>query len=153
MSERVKIVDASTGLDFGGANPFRTVQAGGGLPVDSKGVVATPGKQSTNVANAVASASTGSAVGKTSYLTGLTVTGSGATVGTTVQVTITGLLGGSISYNYTAETGADKGNRPLNINFIPPLPASGPGTGILATCPALGAGNLANMVTITGFIL
>lgn len=111
------------------------------------------GATSGNVAAAIATASLPVVAGRTTYLTSFDLTGSGATAGAAVIVTITGLAIGTQSYIYTAATGATVGNTPLSIQFPNPLPASAVNTPIVITCPSLGAGNTNNVVNIRGYQL
>jgi hypothetical protein len=106
-----------------------------------------------NVAAAVAAATLVAVAQKTAYISGFEVTGSGATAGLPVQVTVTGLLGGTLTYVYTAEAGVLVGNKPLIVEFNPPLPASALNTNIVVSCPSLGAGNTNNTVNAHGFNL
>lgn len=106
-----------------------------------------------NVANAVAAATLVGAANKTTYISGFEISGSGATAGLPVVVTVTGVLGGPLSYVYTAEAGALVGNKPLVVEFCPPLPASAPATNIVVSCPALGAGNTNNSANAHGYNL
>lgn len=104
-----------------------------------------------NVAAAVATATMAGAVSKTNYISGFQVTGAGATAGLPVSVTVTGLLGGTATYTYTAAAGALVANQPLTVSFYPPLPASATNTSIVVSCPSLGAGNTNNTVNAQGF--
>lgn len=119
-------------------------------PLPAPGVAYTT-QSSGNVAAAVAAATLTGAVGKTTYITGFSVTGAGATVGAVVNVTVTGLLGGTATYTYAAATGATVGNTPLVMNFVPPMPSSATNTNIVVSCPSLGAGNLNNTTVVTGY--
>jgi hypothetical protein len=111
------------------------------------------GASSGNVANATATATVPAAVGRTTYLTGFEVTGSGSTAGGPVSVTVTGLLFGTATYTYTAAIGALVGNTPLIVEFHNPIPASATNTTIVVSCPALGAGNTNNTVVARGYQL
>lgn len=106
-----------------------------------------------NVANAQAVATLPAVAGKTNYLSGFTVTGSGATAGLPVVVTVTGLLGGTLSFVYTAAAGVLVANTPLVVTFARPIPASAVNTAIVVTCPALGAGNTNNAVVANGYVV
>lgn len=114
---------------------------------DATPVIASSG----NVAAAVATATLTSAAGKTAYITGFSVTGSGATAGLPVSVTVTGILGGTLTFTYVAATGALLPNEPLVITFPSPLPASAVNTNIVVSCPSLGAGNTNNTVVAYGY--
>ena len=149
MGIAVTLVDnsAPSGLPISSTNP---------LPMSSAAYPsgATPlSAGSGNVANASAAATLTSATGKTAYITGFQVTGSGATAGLPVTVTVAGLLGGTRSFTYSDAVGALVLNSPLLVNFPYPIPASATNTNIVVTCPALGAGNTNNTVNAQGFYL
>lgn len=127
------------GLPFGPAVPF----ANGG----AANVTATSG----NAANAIATATLPAVAAKTTYITGFDVTGSGATAGLPVVVTVAGLLGGSMTYTYSAAVGALVANTPLSIRFPVALPSSAVNTAITVTCPALGIGATNNVINAFGF--
>jgi hypothetical protein len=94
-----------------------------------------------NVANAVATATLAAAAGKTNYLSGFEITGAGATAASVVVATVTGLLGGTLSYVISVVAGATLGNAPLVVEFDSPIAATAVNTAIAVSCPALGAGN------------
>jgi hypothetical protein len=106
-----------------------------------------------NVAAATATATLAGAAGKTTYITGFTVSGAGATAGLPVSVTVTGIVTGTLTYTYAAATGALVANTPLIIQFPMPIPASAPNTAIVVSCPTLGAGATNNTVNAYGFQL
>ena len=117
------------------------------LASPSAGISASSG----NVANASAVATLPAVAGKTTYITGLAITGSGATVGSIVVATVAGLSGGTASHIFESPTGATVGSTPLVLQFTPPLPASAVNTAIVVTLPALGAGNTNAAVTAWGY--
>jgi hypothetical protein len=118
-----------------------------GVPVGTQ-VAASSG----NVAAAVATATLPAvSANRTNYLTGFDVTAGGATAGAIVNLTITGLLGGTRTYAYAAPTGAAVGANPLVVLFDPPLPASAANTAIVVSMPSLGAGNTNACVNAQGF--
>ena len=94
-----------------------------------------------NVANASAIATIPAVAAKTTFITGFEITGAGATAGSVVIATVTGLLGGTASYIVSVPTGAIMGITPLQVIFNPPLPGSAVNTAIVVSLPALGAGN------------
>jgi hypothetical protein len=104
-----------------------------------------------NVANGSAAATLTPSATTTAYISGFEVTGSGATAGLPVTVTVAGLLGGTRSYTYTFAVGALVGNLPLTVEFLPALPASAINTAIVVTCPASGAGGTNNTVVAHGY--
>lgn len=131
------------------AAPISVVQSGpyatGAVPL-----VATSG----NVAAAVAAATLGGAVGKTTYITGFQIAGSGATIGAVVNCTGSGLVGSvTLNYPYAAIAGAVLMNTPIIVSFPTPVPASATNTAIVVSCPSLGTGNTNNSVNAQGFQL
>lgn len=104
-----------------------------------------------NVANAAAVATLAAAAGLTTYISGFTVTGLGATAAGVVALTVAGLQGGTLTYNVPVPAGATVGLTPLSVVFNPPLPASAVNTAIVVTLPALGAGNTNAAVVATGY--
>lgn len=137
-------------------NGIRYTEAGVGelipqaIAVNDPDIVPVRGA-SGNVANAIAAATLAAAVGKTTYITGFTVTGAGATAGLPVLVTVTGTLGGTHTHVYAAVAGALLANTPLIVRFTMPIPASDVNTAIVVTVPALGTGNTHSTVVATGY--
>jgi len=125
------------GIPFSASNPF---------PYGGSSLTATSG----NIANASAVATLAAAAGKTTCITGFDITGTGATVGLPVIVTVAGLLGGSITFTYAAMAGALIFNAPLQVRFPAPIPASAVNTAITVTCAALGLGATNNVVNAYG---
>ena len=104
-----------------------------------------------NVAAATAVATLAAAAGKTTYITGFAITGSGATAGLPVSVTVTGIITGTLTYTYAATAGAAVANTPLIVNFPVPIPGNAINTAIVVSCPTLGAGNTNNSAVAYGF--
>ncbi len=79
---------------------------------------------------------------KMGYLDGFDIDGTGATAGSAVAVTITGLLGGTLTFQVGIPAGATV---PVQISkrFSPPLQASAVATNIVVNVPSFGTGNLA----------
>lgn len=118
-----------------------------GYPAGSTPVTSSSG----NVANASAAATLAGAAGLTTYLAGFVITGGGATAASLVDVTVTGLLGGTATHTLGVVAGATLPNAALIARFVPPIPASGLNTAIVVTVPALGAGNTKSTVMAHGF--
>ncbi len=108
---------------------------------------------SADVAAASAVATLPAVAGKTNYLTGFRVAGTGATSAVGVVVAITGLAAGTLNYILPVVAGATLGNTPLDVVFPHPLPASAPNTAIVVTCPSLGTGALHNSAVAHGFVV
>lgn len=104
-----------------------------------------------NVAAAVAAATLAAALGRTTYISGFYVTGAGATAGSVINITVTGVKDGPFTYAFAVPTGATTGANTLDVYFDPPIPASGPNTGIVVTAPSFGAGNTNACVVANGF--
>lgn len=120
---------------------------GGAYPAGATPVHADSG----NGAAAAIAATLPAVAGKTNYLTGFEVTGGGATAASLVDVTVTGLLGGTETYVLGVVAGAAAGNQPLIVQFDPPIPASGVNTAITVNVPSLGAGNTKARAQVHGF--
>lgn len=106
-------------------------------PVDAVPVSSSSG----NVAAASAAATLAGAAAKTTYIAGFRCGGGGATAASLVNITITGLLGGTATYTMGAVAGATLISQPVLAEFWPPIPASAVNTAIVVTMPSLGAGN------------
>jgi hypothetical protein len=127
----------------------RTVgaDAPGGIPVGATMFTASSG----NVANASAAATITATASVLGYCTGFAITGAGATAGQIVNATVTGLLGGTMTFSFGSPTGVTVMATPLVVSFPKPIPASAVNTAIVVTLPALGAGNTNAAVMIHGF--
>lgn len=109
------------------------------------------GSSSGNVAAATATATLPAAVGKVTYLCKFTATAGGATAAATVNLTVTGVIGGTQTYNFSAATGVDAPSPPLVVPFVPCLSASAPNTAIVVSMPTLGAANAHAAINADGF--
>lgn len=116
-------------------------------PVGRTALVSASGNKAN--ASAAATLTPGSTV--TAYLAGFEITATGATVGLPVIATVTGILGGTLSYIFSAPAGVLVDATPLVVEFSPPLPASAVNTAIVVTLPALGTGNTNAAVVAHGF--
>jgi hypothetical protein len=90
-------------------------------------------------------------VGKTTYITGFSAGGAGATAGSGANTTVAGLLGGTLNFPTVFPAGVGSTITPLNFQFVPPMPASAVNTAIVVTMPAAGAGNTFQTCTAWGF--
>ena len=114
---------------------------------------AVPVAATANGANSSAVATLPAAAGKTTYISGLQVTGAGATGGSLGGVTLSGILGGGFPLFFTVPAGTTISISPLAVTFNPPLPATGANVAIAATLNAFGAGNPTAQVSVQGFQL
>src|SRR5580700_8414896 len=95
-------------------------------------------------------------VGKTNYLEGFEITGAGATAASVIEVSVTGLNGGTIYYELPIVAGvtlpafALTGNA-FFVNFPEPIPATGPNVAITLNVPSFGAGNTNSAAVLYGF--
>lgn len=105
-----------------------------------------------NVANAVAAATMPAVAGKTNYVEGFDLSASGATAGSAVTATLTGVVGGPLSYTFVFPAGVAVAAQPLSRTFNPPLAASAPNTAIVISLPAGGSGNTNSTSNINGFV-
>lgn len=106
-----------------------------------------------NVAAAAATSTLAGVASKTTYITGFWVTGGGATLGSIVSVTVTGTIGGTMTFALAVTAGILLANNTLFVNFPVPIPASAVNTSIIVSVPSLGAGNTNSSVVATGFVL
>ena len=106
-----------------------------------------------NVANAAAVATMPAVKNRVNYLTSVSFTASGATAASRVVATITGVIGGPLSFVFTVPVGATVAAGPLLLSFESPLCATGPDTAIVVTLPALGAGSTNAATTIAGYLV
>jgi hypothetical protein len=104
-----------------------------------------------NVAAATATATLPATPGKITYITGFQMTAGGSTAVSSVTCTVTNVVTGTLSYTFSTAATADSPSPALIVNFNPPLPANAPNTTIVASCPALGAGNAHAAMTAQGF--
>lgn len=94
------------------------------------------------------------AAGARTYLAGFDVDGLGATAGSVIVVTVTGLLGGTRSYELTIPAGAGVAlANPLRVQLPTPIPASADNTAIVVNVPSFGAGNTSELVDVHGYQL
>lgn len=122
-------------------DPFTSAAAAGAAAVAaSSGVVAA----------AVAAATLPAVAGQTNSVSGFQITGLGATGATVVVATLTGVLGGTQSYEVTVPAGATTAITPVIVSFNPPLPATGPNVAITISVPSFGAGNTNAEANIQG---
>jgi len=92
--------------------------------------------------------------GRRTYIAGFTVDGLGATGASIINVTITGVLGGTITYTLSIPAGVGAQlAAPLRIEFSRPIPASADGTAIVVNVPSFGAGNTQANASAHGFQL
>jgi hypothetical protein len=94
--------------------------------------------------------------GKTNFLEGFTITGSGATGASVIEASITGLNGGTIYYELPIVAGVNLGAFPLTgnefwVNFPEPIPATGADVAITLHVPSFGSGNTNSAAVLYGF--
>ncbi|SEC58413.1 hypothetical protein SAMN05519104_1659 [Rhizobiales bacterium GAS188] len=106
-------------------------------------------QSSGNVANAAATA-TLTASKLNLYVTGFEITGAGAATASCVNATLTGLVGGTQTYNFCAPAGAAVGIQPLLVQFTSPIPSNF-NTAVVLTLPPLGSGNVNAAVNLHGY--
>lgn len=105
-----------------------------------------------NVAAAAATATLTSAAGRMVYISGFAVTGAGATGASVIAVTVTGVIGGTMTFNLVIPAGVTTSIVPLIVTFDNPIAATAYGTNIVVSAPSFGAGNT-NAATVAFGIL
>jgi len=106
-----------------------------------------------NVAAAVATCTMPATTGKTTYVTGFDISGSGATVGSVVTCTLTNTNSGTMSYTFAATAGALLADTPVSKDFKTPLKATASNTAPVLSCPSLGTGNTNMTINAYGYEL
>jgi hypothetical protein len=90
--------------------------------------------------------------GMTAYINGFVVNGLGATAASVIAITVTGVLGGTQTYQYSVPAGVTTISPSFQVNFPMPVPASGVSTNIVVNVPSFGAGNTNANVTVYGYV-
>lgn len=112
----------------------------------------TPVSASTSGANAAQTPSIGGGAGTLAFVQSISLTGLGATVAAQVTATLTGVLGGTISYPITVPAGATVPITPVFDTFGPlGIQASAAATAIVLNLPAFGAGNTLEEAALNGY--
>ena len=132
------------------------VRGAGGSFLQSPGLPA--GAIPVSAANAGLVAQAGNAAlvsvaGKTTYLVGFYVVGFGSTAGGIITVTLGGLLGGSMLYQFVVPVGAAVAAQSLYVEFAVPIPANAPNVNITVAVPSFGVGNTGEGIGIHGYNL
>lgn len=141
------------GLQAPDGSSYVTLTDGAGNLI-TEGSIAGATSLSASSGNVAASAATATLTGAanvTTYISGFQVTGGGATAASVIDVTVTGLLGGTATYNIPVPAGATLGINPLIVTFYPPIPASAANTNIVVSAASFGAGNAKATVNAQGF--
>lgn len=89
--------------------------------------------------------------GRTNFVEGFTVTGTGATAAAIVNTTLSGLAVSNCVYITAFPAGVNTAITTLDIRFPTPLPASAANAAITLNVPSAGSGNSAVAATIYGF--
>lgn len=133
----------------GAGNIVRALDNGDGTATLSNALATVTSASATGSAAASVAATLTGAAGKTTYITGFSVTATNPAAAVNGIVTVAGVLGGTLSYQFVepSTTGAQ-----LIVNFTTPLPSSALNTNIVVTLPAITSGG-AGAVTAHGFLV
>lgn len=112
----------------------------------------TPVCATSTVAAASTTATITAVAGRMAFINGFIVNGLGATAGSVIAITVTGVQGGTQTYQYNVIAGATTINPVFQINFPMPVAASGYATNIVVNVPSFGAGNTNSNVTAYGYV-
>lgn len=85
------------------------------------------------------------------FCSGFEITSLGATAAGVVKATLSGLLGGTLTYNVGVLAGVTTANAPLTISFPMALASVDVLTDVVLTLPAVGAGNTSASVVLHGY--
>jgi hypothetical protein len=142
---------------------LRRVALAGGLATLAIGIAhsqvlptgsSAPGVQvAASSGNVAAATALRSPAGKVTWIAQFQMTTGGSTAVSSVTRTVSpvGSSGATLSYTFSTSATVDAPSNPLTVTFNPPLPANAPNTAIVATCPALGAGNAHASMSAQGF--
>lgn len=112
----------------------------------------TPAAASASNANTALAPTFGGGAGTLAFIQSLRITGLGATAAAQVTATLTGVLGGTISYPISVPAGAAVPITPVEDTFPGAgLQASAVATAITLNVPAFGAGNTLAEAAIQGY--
>lgn len=113
----------------------------------------TPVSATASGGAAIQTATMPAVAGQFNTIQSLRITGLGATAGTVVTATLTGVQGGTINYPVTVPTGATVAITPVTDQFGGiGLQASAVNTAIVLTLPSFGAGNTLESASLAGFV-
>jgi hypothetical protein len=114
---------------------------------------AVPITASASGTTAAVAATIAAVTNKTAYICGFYFAGSNATAAQAGSVTVTGTVGGTMSFGYpTLASGAAVPNTgPVDEAFLPCVPATSVNVAIVVTGPALGAGAAVATTTAWGY--
>lgn len=112
----------------------------------------TPVCATATVSAATATATLTCPTGKTAYINGFTVSGLGATSAGTSTITVTGVLGGTQTYQLAIPAGATTATVLQQVNFPLPVPGSAVSTNIVVSATTFGTGNTNANVTAYGYV-
>lgn len=87
------------------------------------------------------------------FCEGFDITFAGATAASVVEVTLSGLLGGTLTFILTVPAGATVAGTPLCVKFPKPIPATDKNIAVTLTVPSLGAGNTKANANLYGFCI
>jgi hypothetical protein len=91
--------------------------------------------------------------GRLNWCTGFVITAGNATAAAAVAATLTGVLGGTLTFIYAVNAAAGDVPAALVVSFPTPIRGSAANTALALSLPALGAGNAAAAVSIFGYVL
>ena len=141
----------------GGSNQLLVAGVGILAGINLRDATAQPSQVFTTASSANAAAANNVTIpapgaGLTNWVTGFEITGNGATAGSVIAVTLTGVIGGTKTYFLTIPAGAGVSITPLINEFpAPGLPASGPNVAITLNVPSFGVGNTNAAASINGY--
>lgn len=90
---------------------------------------------------------------KTNYVSGIQITGLGATSAALITVTLVGLLGGTRTWYIACPEGATLQMAPLIVPFPIPIPASAVNTALVLNTSAPGSGGGGIAANMQGYVL
>jgi hypothetical protein len=144
---RFNVTAISTGSITAQINASYVPVAPAAVPTGTQATVITASATGAAQAN---NASLSAVAGKTTYVTGFTVTGTGATAASVITVTVTG-ISPTLNYSILIPAGVTTAITTLTVQFPQPIPASATNTAVVVNCPSFGAGNTNASCSAYGF--
>ncbi len=112
-----------------------------GEPVAVRSRGGDPVGASANVAAGAMTLTLASQANRRTKIKGIVIDGLGATGASVIEVTVTGLIGGTMRFKVTVPAGATTAIARAVVTFGDGAPASADGTDIVVSVPSFGAGN------------
>lgn len=136
-----------------GGNQTVTISNVGTAPPGATGTSQTALTGSSSGAAQANNSTLTGAASKYTYISGFAVTGTGATAQSVLDITITGVVTGTMHFALNIPAGATTAITPLVVSFGQPIQSSAVNTNIVVNVPSFGAGNTNAASSAWGFVM